>query len=202
MYDISGETDRTVLLQSALLLGFYHSEKDLHTQPWYWSGIAISLCQIVGLHRTPVGSNLDLTTDDQTRRMQRRLWWCCFYRDRWLSLTLGRPLRINLNDCDVTLPDTTDWLDDLANVPTNELQDIWTPADRVCLAQDWVTLISLSKLLGEVLAFKYRHGFGESTFQRVKDLESTISKFTLDVTGHRDSQILTFSLLHLRLHFQ
>ena len=38
MYDNSGETDKEVLLQSALLLSFWHSEKDSHSQPWYWSG--------------------------------------------------------------------------------------------------------------------------------------------------------------------
>jgi hypothetical protein len=38
MYDNSGETDKEVLLQAALLLSFWHSEKDSHSQPWYWSG--------------------------------------------------------------------------------------------------------------------------------------------------------------------
>ena len=39
MYDNSGETDKEVLLQAALLLSFWHSERDSHTEPWYWSGM-------------------------------------------------------------------------------------------------------------------------------------------------------------------
>lgn len=38
MYDNSGETDKELLLQAALLLSFWHSERDSHSQPWYWSG--------------------------------------------------------------------------------------------------------------------------------------------------------------------
>lgn len=38
MYDNAGETDKEVLLQSALLLSFWHSDRDSHSEPWYWSG--------------------------------------------------------------------------------------------------------------------------------------------------------------------
>lgn len=201
MYDISGETDRTILLQSALLLGFYHSEKDLHTQPWYWSGVAISLCQIIGLHRTPGPTDASSTEDAQRRRMARRLWWCCFYRDCWLSLTLGRPRRIDLADCDVSMPEESDLLQDDVGLP-DEMGDVCTEADRLHLAKDWVALIHLSKLLGEVLAWKTRSDSCKPALQQVQDLEATIAKFTFDPSECRDSKIATFSLRHLKLHNQ
>ncbi|KAM0713380.1 hypothetical protein Q7P37_010342 [Cladosporium fusiforme] len=186
MFDVSGETDRTILLQSSLLLGFYHSEKDLHTQPWYWSGVAISLCQIIGLHRNPVSPDANSAEDAQRRRMGRRLWWCCFYRDRWLSLTLGRPLRIDLDDCDVRLPEKSDLLE-------NDLE---------LAARDWVVLIQLTKLLGEVLTWKTRSKYRQPEVQQVRDLENDIAKLTFNASECRDSKIATFSLHHLRLHNQ
>lgn len=201
MYDMSGETDRTILLQSALLLGFYHSEKDLHTQPWYWSGVAISLCQIIGLHRTPLPTDTSSAEDAQRRRMARRLWWCCFYRDCWLSLTLGRPRRIDLGDCDVPMPEENDLLQDYAGLP-NELRDVCTEAERLCLAKDWVLLIHLSKLLGEVLTWKTRSSPHQPTRQQARDLEVAIGKFTFDPSESRDSKIATFSFRHLKLHYE
>lgn len=202
MYDISGETDRTILLQSALLLGFYHSEKDLHTQPWYWSGVAISLCQIIGLHRTPVPTDANSAGDAQRRRMARRLWWCCFYRDCWLSLTLGRPRRIDLDDCDVSMPEESDLLQDIVGL-ANELQNVCTEADRLHLAKDWVVLIQLSKLLSEVFTWKTRSKSRQPVaLQQAQDLEAAMAKFTFDPSECRDSRIAAFSLHHLRLHNQ
>lgn len=200
MYDISGETDRIILLQSALLLGFYHSEKDLHTQPWYWSGVAISLCQIIGVHRAPIPTDANSAEDAQRRRMARRLWWCCFYRDCWLSLTLGRPRRIDLDDCDVSMPEESDLLQDVAGLP-NELRYVCTEAERLHLAKDWVVLIQLSKLLGEVLTWKTRKS-RQPALQQVQDLEAAMAKSTFDPSECRDSKIAKFSLHHLKLHNQ
>jgi hypothetical protein len=120
MYDNSGETDKAVLLQAALLLSFWHSERDSHSQPWYWSGkwasgmridyanpssgVAISWCQIIGPHRDPDAARVNPLVSPQRRHLWRRLWACCIFRDRWLSLTLGRPLRIRLSDCDMPFP--------------------------------------------------------------------------------------------------
>jgi hypothetical protein len=195
MYDSSGETDRTVLLQSALLLAFYHSEKDLHTQPWYWSGIAISHCQIMGLHRPPATTDDRSSVDGRKRSIWRRLWWCCFFRDRWLSLTLGRPLRINLDDCTVPSPVAADLMIVLAAT--------YIPADYSQLAQDWVLLMHVSKLLGEVLALSFRPSARKPTLRQVKDLEEAILACPVDRGGEsRLSSSAIFSWCHIQLHYQ
>ncbi|PCG91370.1 Transcription factor [Penicillium occitanis (nom. inval.)] len=49
LYDNGGEMDKVVQLQAAVLLGFWHSKNDDHTQPWYWTGIAINLCYIMAI---------------------------------------------------------------------------------------------------------------------------------------------------------
>ncbi|KAJ6139441.1 hypothetical protein N7471_005927 [Penicillium samsonianum] len=197
-----GETDNTVLLQSALLLGFYHSEADTYTQPWYWLGIAVSLCQTMGLHRfsAAVFANSPITRPQQ--RLWRRLWWTCFYRDRWLSLTMGRPLRINMNDCNTVPPTADDMLSDFVGLPES-VTAAYVPKDLPQLAEYWVTMIQLTQLLGDTLTLCYQP-FGTSpSFQQVEALERKILRFQLpenQETGQ--SPLATFYLYHLQLHYQ
>lgn len=202
MYEISGETDRTVLLQSAILLAFYHSEKDLHTQPWYWSGIAVSHCQIMGLHRPPATMNPQSSTETRQRSIWRRLWWCCFFRDRWLSLTLGRPLRINIDDCTVAMPEAADLLVDVADMP-GSLAATYIPADFSQLAQDWALLMQVSRLLGDVLALSFRPNARRPSLGQVKELEAAILGCPVDRGGDfRQNNNTKFSWCHIQLHYQ
>jgi hypothetical protein len=57
---------------------------------WYWSGLAISHAQRIGLCRTPPNGTRD--TDEQGRR--RRLWWSCFVQDRLIALGMKLPTRL------------------------------------------------------------------------------------------------------------
>ncbi|CAI7611418.1 unnamed protein product [Penicillium discolor] len=142
MYDNGGETDRVVLTQSALLMAFWHSKEDGHAQPWYWIGIAISLCQVLGLHRDPDSAKLNSAFPSRLRPIWRRIWWSCFFRDRWLSLTLGRPMRINLDDCDQPMPSAADLLGDVAELPSS-ITSAYIPNDLPELAEYWIILLKL-----------------------------------------------------------
>ncbi|KAB8235430.1 Zn(II)2Cys6 transcription factor [Aspergillus alliaceus] len=202
MYHNSGETDNTVLLQSALLLGFYHSEVDMHMQPWYWTGTAISLCQIMGLHRCPVSAWSNSSIPESQQRLWRRLWWTCFFRDRWLSLTMGRPLRIDLNDCDTVLPSSDDMLNDLIGLPES-VANVYIPTDLPRLADCWVTMIHLSKLLGDVLTLSYRPFGPYPSLQQVEAIEAEIRHIQFPNNYRTDpSRLATFYLYHLQLHYQ
>ncbi|KAJ5742768.1 uncharacterized protein N7511_011169 [Penicillium nucicola] len=200
LHYIGGETDHTVLLQSALLLGFYHSEADIHTQPWYWLGVAISLCQSIGLHRCSSAVCATSPISEQQQRLWRRLWWICVFRDRWLSLVMGRPLRINMNDCNTIMPSADDMLSDFADFPETAA---YIPRDLPQLADHWVTMIQLTRLLGDVLTMSYQP-FGPSpSFQQVEDLERRIQLFQLPKNQETvSSSLATFYLYHLELHYQ
>ncbi|EIT78082.1 C6 transcription factor [Aspergillus oryzae 100-8] len=202
MHHISGETDNTVLLQSALLLGFYHSEVDLHMKPWYWTGTAISLCQIMGLHRCPSSAWSDSSIPERQQRLWRRLWWSCFFRDRWLSLTMGRPLRIDLRDCDTVMPSSVDMLSDMTGLP-EAVASAYIPTDLPRLADCWVTMIHLSKLLGDVLSLSYRPLGPHPSLQQVEATETEILLFQFPDNSDADrSRLATFYMYHLQLHYQ
>ncbi|KAL4984345.1 fungal-specific transcription factor domain-containing protein [Aspergillus falconensis] len=156
LYNNGGERDKIVLLQASLLLGFWHSEADEHSQPWYWSGISVSLCQMLGLHRNPDTPRYNVAIMDRQRQLWRRLWWTCFLRDRWLSLTLGRPLRIDLDDCDVPMPTVSDIIYDFRDIhPT--VFAAFIPDDLPLLAEYWIRLIDLSPPLNRSRLSRQRY---------------------------------------------
>ncbi|EHK42217.1 hypothetical protein TRIATDRAFT_229782 [Trichoderma atroviride IMI 206040] len=201
MYDNGGETDKVVLLQSALLMGFWHSNRDGHSQPWYWTGVAISLAQILGLHRDPDSFKFNTSFPSHRRRLWRRLWWCCFFRDRSLSLTLGRPLRINLNDCNMPMASAADVISDIGQIP-HSVAKAYIPDDLPQLAEYWVLLIQLNKLLGDVLTLCYQP-FGPSPMlQQIQSLEEEILQFYIpERHGKTQSRLSSFYLYHLQMNY-
>lgn len=202
MYSNSGETEKIVLLQSTLLMGFWHSEVDEHTQPWYWTGTAISLCQMLGLHRDPDSVLYNNSFNYRRRYLWRRIWWSCFFRDRWLSLTLGRPLRINLNDCDMPMPSAADVLNDMHELPEFITAE-YMPNDLPQLAKYWVVLIELSKLLGAVITLSYQPHGPRPSLQQFETLEANILQWKIpsEVEPGR-SRSAAFYSYHLQLHYQ
>lgn len=202
MYDNGGETDIMVQLQAAVLLGFWHSKNDDYTQPWYWTGIAINFCYIMGLHRDPDTVKFNHLVTDRQRSLWRRLWWTCFFRDRWLSLTLGRPLRISLNSCNTPLPSLDDLICDLYNMP-RAVANTYIPDDSSQLAEDWIILMQLTKLLGDTLTLCYQPFGSSPTLQQIEALEANFFRLRLPVrSGVGQSRLAAFSLYHLKLHYQ
>ncbi|KAF9692734.1 hypothetical protein EKO04_008966 [Ascochyta lentis] len=202
MYDNSGETDKEALLQAALLLSFWHSDRDSHSQPWYWSGVAINWCHIIGLHRNPDAARVNPLVSPQRRNLWRRLWASCLFRDRWLSLTLGRPLRIRLSDCDMPFPVPQDVLDDLSALP-DMLRDSYVPGDLSIMIEHWVSLIRLSRMLGEILSLFYQQLGVRPTLSQFDTLERELSRFVISEPSEiSQSSLATFSYYHLQLHYQ
>jgi hypothetical protein len=202
LYENGNERNKIVLLQSSLLLGFWHSEIDDHTQPWYWTGTAISHCQILGLHRDPGTSTYNPPITDRQQSLWRRLWWSCFFRDRWLALTLGRPLRINLDDSDVHMPLVGDMLFD------NEGLDELTltghlPSDMQRFGEYWVILIEISRQLGDVLIMNYQATRPRRSFDDIETLERHLLRTKLpDLYDSGLTRISKFYSHHVHLHYQ
>ncbi|KAJ9640155.1 hypothetical protein H2204_003380 [Knufia peltigerae] len=96
LYDMDFESDRLTLVQSLLLMSLWCDNPDAHKQSWHWSGIAISLAQMIGLNRDPAA----LQIPPEQKTLRKRIWWCCFMRDRLISLGMSRPMRIRDGDFD------------------------------------------------------------------------------------------------------
>ncbi|KAE8340533.1 hypothetical protein BDV24DRAFT_151889 [Aspergillus arachidicola] len=102
-------------LQALLLLCQYrmtNSIQDTSTSLWHIVGVASRMCFELGLHREQT-YRLTETTDTRDKtsyaaiqcEISRRCFWCVVAMDRIVSITLGRPLAIHLQDVEVALPD-------------------------------------------------------------------------------------------------
>ncbi|KMP06880.1 hypothetical protein CIRG_06561 [Coccidioides immitis RMSCC 2394] len=104
-------------LQAILLLVQYRmrsSIQDTSASMWHLVGVAARICFELGLHRelvyqvrqTPDPSGLSATDQFIRSETKRRCFFCVVAMDRVVSITLGRPFAIRLEDIDVSLPDS------------------------------------------------------------------------------------------------
>lgn len=148
LFDDEIEQDKVVLAQSAILLSHWYGNGDNIAVCWHWIGTACSLCLEMGFHREPAPSQVP----EPQRRLWRRVWWCCYHRDRWIALGLGRPMRINHNDCDVA--DLT-----LADLDESTISFIGLSSTSMAIIKNFppvaplfLQTVSLSVCLGEIMA--------------------------------------------------
>lgn len=124
-------------------------------QAWYWMGLAVSLSYNIGLHRQD--SYLAYTASQQ--RMRRRLWWCCFIRDRIIALEMRRPPIIE--DASFNVPGLALGDFDSGALPERTTMivtsDSWIKdskrqhdAIRICIAR-----VELCALIGSVLKARF-----------------------------------------------
>ena len=115
---------------------------------------------------------------------------------------MGRPLRINMNDCNTKPPSADDMLSDFVGLPES-ISAAYVPKDLPQLADYWVTMIQLTQLLGDTLTLCYQPFGHSSSFQQVKALEQKILRFQLPKTLETgQSPLATCYLYHLQLHHQ
>ncbi|CAG9989417.1 unnamed protein product [Clonostachys byssicola] len=153
LYDMQHERERTTLIQAVLLMTFYSSDTEDKTGPWHWIGVAIGLSQTAGLHRNPHSTASRIP--QQRQRLWRLIWWSCVHQDVWFSVGMGRPVRINLDDCDTQLPVAAD-LDALASGVPDTLREKYLPAAMPDLSELFVQLINLAIVQSNILSTHYR----------------------------------------------
>ncbi|KAH8193828.1 hypothetical protein TruAng_012005 [Truncatella angustata] len=163
------------------------------TESWHWMGIAIGLSQTLGLNRDPDRGQYNKRLSNRQR---------CFFRDRWLSLGMGRPMRINTRDCDTPMPSAEDLTTEF-NELSPLVRDRYMPFDFRQLADHWVVLLHLSKALGTILSENYRATGPLPSRTWVEATEQELQHCIADA-GERSpdaSPALSFYSYHLRLHF-
>ncbi|KAF2642723.1 hypothetical protein P280DRAFT_272506 [Massarina eburnea CBS 473.64] len=169
LIDSRFERNRDVIVQTALLLTWYSDgPEDVAANAWHWIGFASRVAMGLGMHRDAEPSTLV----EHNKRMWRRVWWLLVQCDLLITLQYGRPLAINLDDCDVQAPKPTDY----ANCGANTQVDYAIAMTELCI----------------LLCSVYRKCFGpQSTRIRRQDM-----------LAEADEKLARWSLLlpsHLRL---
>lgn len=178
LYDNAYDDDMLSLIQSVILLGFWYTDAEDRFEAWHWIGIAISLSQTLGLHRSPELVNANHRVSAFRQRLLRRIWWSCFVRDRWLSLVKGRPMRINLEDCDLLFPQVDDIKTELEEIP-KAVRDRYIPYEPLVLGQAWNKLVKISRALGNILKIHYKTNGPKAGTEDIDRCEKEIAECVL-----------------------
>lgn len=168
------ERDRTRLIQAVLLMSFCSSDTEDKTGPWHWIGVALSLCQTAGLHRNP--------------------------RSTWFAAGMGRPIRVNLDDCDTEIPTTGDFDAMVAGVP-DVLRKKYFPSGMHDLSRLFVESIKLVIIQANILSTHYRIRQARPNRAEVVRLEQRLSTIHEHLNCFRSSEDITvyYHACHLEL---
>lgn len=117
---------------------------------------------------------------------------------------MGRPMRINIDDCDTPMPSIDDFVGELTGIPAS-VKDQYLPADVILLARYWVSLLKLSEALGGVLATHYRPPSKGKPLP--SDIEANEKEILQCAQGCRHegefpSQVVELHLYQLQLYYE
>ncbi|KAK4891048.1 hypothetical protein LTR27_010255 [Elasticomyces elasticus] len=119
---------------------------------YHWMGICLETAKLVGLNHSSVLAQVDL----KARRLRKRLWWSCFMRDRLISLSARKPLRIRDEDHDVPMLGLDDFEQGMLPDRYNSvLHGYAREGVRTALAQLCIQKVRLCVSIGHVLTTRY-----------------------------------------------
>lgn len=135
LYDADYEEDRVILVQALILMGWYWEDPGrVPKNVFYWNGLACTVAQGCGMHRSTKNSRLSLA--DQ--RLWTRIWWTLYTRDRCVAAALGHPTHINMDGSDIEMVCEDDFIE-AENVPPNSLHvQLFLQYVKLCEIMDLV----------------------------------------------------------------
>ncbi|KAI2920376.1 transcriptional regulator family: Fungal Specific TF [Aspergillus niger] len=203
LYDAEYERRKITLIQAVLLTGFWYSDTEDRTGPWHWNGIAISLCQTIGLHRHPdTGRKHSKAIPTSDSSIWRQLWWSCFYREAWFSAGMGRPMRINLADCSTRMPDANDSDNLLAGIPEC-IRKKYLPEGTKDLSKLWTELLTLTISLAKILSWQNRAERTRPGKTEIQHMDDTIRQYSFrkdHAIAHGHNHVVSLHMYHLELY--
>lgn len=203
IFDAQEEPEKTVLMQSALLLSAWYIDLEDRDGIHHWIGVALSLAHTIGIHRKDSYDSVHPPPFSTTeRRIWRCLWWSICYRDAWASLGFGRPMKVDSEDCDA--PMIT--VDDIASPELDEipldLQGFLPPNIRE-LAHLFINFVELSMILERVLKTYYRPRSSTPSIQKIERDERDIlsCRNRMVIPQFDDAPVLALQSLHVRAYY-
>ncbi|OJJ08559.1 hypothetical protein ASPVEDRAFT_34701 [Aspergillus versicolor CBS 583.65] len=172
----------TQALQAMLLLCQYrmvNSVQDTSTSMWHLVGVAARMCLELGLHREQVYQVPKHRGDSSVvvaHEIRRRCFWSVIAMDRIVSITLGRPLAIRLQDTDVALPNPS--LDSLLNDTASDL----------CITALFIHIVRYRVICGDIMSALHTGSTrtqtdAESALRARDNLANTLAQWHADTAN-------------------
>ncbi|KAI8938183.1 hypothetical protein NX059_005848 [Plenodomus lindquistii] len=141
IYDATYESNKIIVIQALFLMSFWRAGALLEKDARHWLGTAISLSQTRALHRS--GGE----TEGKLTRLQRRLWWALYVRERQCGSALGLPNRIRDEDCDIEPLTASDFIN--AFSPSTPEQSVYRYTAHI------MGMVQLAIFLGKIVDAGY-----------------------------------------------
>lgn len=194
LFHADWEKDQITLIQSLFLMSFWRGESSDVRDVRYWLGAAITLSETCGLHRST-----KLTTRDlQAARIRRRTWWSIYTRERQSAASLGLPMRIRDQDCDIELLAVEDLGNDVDDSP---LTALGSPTSEHLIYP--IKMVDLARLLGNIIDIHFIPGKTPTAQEEIMHLQSALEGWkdslplNLQRISNEDSPSVWMCLLHL-----
>lgn len=194
LFHADWEKDQITLIQSLFLMSFWRGESSDVRDVRYWLGAAITLSETCGLHR----STKLTTRDPQAARIRRRTWWSIYTRERQSAASLGLPMRIRDQDCDIELLTTQDLDNDVDDSP---LTALGSPSQEHLVYP--IKMVDLARLLGNIIDIHFIPGKTPTAQEEIMHLQSSLENWrdslpvSLQRISDEDSPSVWMCLLHL-----
>lgn len=160
--------DQITLIQGLFLMSFWRGESSDVRDVRYWLGVVITLAETYGLHRSA-----KLTTrDPHMARIRRRIWWSVYARERQSAASLGLPMRIRDEDCDIE-PLTVSDLENDGDEDT--LTGLGSPTMEQLIYP--IKMIELSRLLGKIIDIHFIPGRTPTAQDETLNLQTSLEEW-------------------------
>ncbi|KAI0863776.1 hypothetical protein F4860DRAFT_501743 [Xylaria cubensis] len=160
------EKDGATLIQALFLLSFWRGGPSDTRDVRYWLGVAITLAESHGYHR----SARFTTNNPHIARMRRRMWWSIYVRERQAAASLGLPSRIRDDDCDNEALD-----------PSDLTSETYSEPHLVSFTPDHVTyatkMVEISRLLGKIIDLHFTPGRTTGFTEEVENLSLALNNW-------------------------
>lgn len=194
LFHADWEKDQITLIQALFLMSFWRGQSSDVRDVRYWLGVVITLAETCGLHR----STKLTTRDAQMARIRRRTWWSIYVRERQSAASLGLPMRIRDEDCDIeplTLADLQDDGDD------NPVTALGSPTSEHLIYP--VKMVELSRLLGKIIDIHFIPGRTPTAQEEIIYLQTSLEEWKESLPAElrrisdEDAPSVLSCLLHL-----
>ncbi|PNP57508.1 hypothetical protein THARTR1_02506 [Trichoderma harzianum] len=162
LYDADLDPDKENNVAAVFLMSFWWGGSNDEKDSWHWLGIAVSLAQSLGMHRSTAKSHMS----GEKSKLWRRIWWCIRIRDTLTSGSIGRPQHIAHRDCDVEMLEPGD----MAN------ENLLGAEEAIYACQ----MARLSIIFSRIIASRYAAVQSTSPTQKTQ-LEDDLENFRLQV---------------------
>ncbi|KAJ6143919.1 hypothetical protein N7471_003372 [Penicillium samsonianum] len=150
------ERNPVTVVAAVCILHWYNPEGPEHVSTntsGFWRYVGVGLAHQIGLHKEP--------TNKRDAALRRRLWWTLYARDCCISAGQGRPLAVDLADCEVAPPCPEDFHDSSSN------------------ATLFIAYVEISSILGHLTEYCRRKTL---TREARQNLENRLYRWTRDLS--------------------